>query len=277
MKRMIALALAVVLMGLLCACREEPELEPWQMPTVDTPPTSVPTAIPTFGGGSPERYVWNEAVLFNMSAPGAAPESVSQKMTHRRTQALFPYTFLPEALFSSSYASYGKLTLQKQDHEVLLDGTGALAEHAWVEYVYLPANKREDEALYVMAELCPYEAAREIYSGVYPHLSMPEGERLRLSTWYWKEFILAKVGEQRVAMLMKLTPSSYFSDSARSLADDAAFVPARQVFLTVTCGVKMSDEQFIAAVTALLGYSDGSEIVTPEPSRLPVFGERGAA
>ena len=53
--------------------------------------------------------------------------------------------------------------------------------------------------------------------------------------------------------------------------------PARQVFLTVTCGVQMSDEAFTAAVCDLLTFSDGSEIVTPEPSRLPVFGEKGAA
>ena len=55
------------------------------------------------------------------------------------------------------------------------------------------------------------------------------------------------------------------------------FVPARQIFLTVSCGLNMSDEEFVAAVTTLLRFSDGSEIVTPEPSRLPVFGEKGAA
>ena len=45
----------------------------------------------------------------------------------------------------------------------------------------------------------------------------------------------------------------------------------------MTCGVQMSDEAFTAAVCDLLTFSDGSEIVTPEPSRLPVFGEKGAA
>ena len=54
-------------------------------------------------------------------------------------------------------------------------------------------------------------------------------------------------------------------------------MPARQILLTVTCGLNMSDEEFIAAVCSLLRFSDGSEIVTPEPSRLPVFGEKGAA
>ena len=40
---------------------------------------------------------------------------------------------------------------------------------------------------------------------------------------------------------------------------------------------EMSDEEFIAAVCTLLRFSDGSEIVTPEPSRLPAKGEKGAA
>ena len=33
----------------------------------------------------------------------------------------------------------------------------------------------------------------------------------------------------------------------------------------------------ITAVCDLLRFSDGSEIVTPEPSHLPAFGEKGAA
>ena len=76
MRRMIALLLTVVtLCPLLTACRKEEPLEPWVMPTVDVKPTPVPTAPPSFGGGSPESYVWNEAALLLMNNPGAAPGS----------------------------------------------------------------------------------------------------------------------------------------------------------------------------------------------------------
>lgn len=99
--------------------------------------------------------------------------------------------------------------------------------------------------------------------------------------YYLREFVLAHVGEQRVAQFMRLTPASYFNDARVALAaaeeKGELYIPARQVFLTVTCGLNMSDEEFIAAVCDLLRFSDGSEIVTPEPSHLPAFGEKGAA
>ena len=159
----------------------------------------------------------------------------------------------------------------------MLDAAGQLAEHAYVEYTYLPKNGKPDQALYVMAELCSYDAAMAVYNGAWAHFVMPEGERMQRSTYYLKDFVLAKIGEQRAAQMLKLTPKSYFSDALRAMADDESFVPARQILLTVTCGLGMSDEEFAAAVCALLAYSDGSEIPTPEPSRLPVFGEKGAA
>ncbi len=278
MRKMIALLLAVLaLCPLLTACRKEEPLEPWVMPTVDVKPTPVPTASPSFGGGSPESYVWNEAALLLMNNPGAAPGSTQEKYTHKQCAALFPYNFLPSAIFGESYSPYPKLSLKKTDHDVMLDGAGQLAEHAYIEYQYLPKSGKEDEGLFVMAELCSMEAAQEIYNGLYPHLMMPQGERLRLSTYYLKDFVLAKIEEQRIAQILKLTPSSYFADARRAIAEDPGFVPQRQILLTVTCGLNMSDEEFIAAVCYLLRYSDGSEIVTPEPSRLPVFGEKGAA
>ena len=52
MKRWIACLLALLLCLPLCACREEKELEPWAMPQVDTKPTPMPTAPPSFGGGN---------------------------------------------------------------------------------------------------------------------------------------------------------------------------------------------------------------------------------
>ena len=276
MKAWIAVLLVLTLLLPLAGCGQEQELEPWEMPAVDAPPTPVRTPIPSFGGGSPERYVWNEADFLNMSLPGAVAAR-QENFTHRQTLALFPYNFLPSAVFGSSHTAYDTLSIKRTSHEVMLDENGELAEHAYVEFAYLPKSGKEDEGLYVMAELCSYREALDIYNGNYPHLILPEGESLRLSTWYLKEFALARVGEQRAAQLMKLTPASYFTDSQQRLSEDASFVPARQIFLTVTCGLKMSDEEFLAAVTELLGFSDGSEIVTPEPSRLPVFGEKGAA
>ena len=275
MKRMIMLLLALCL--LLTACGKEEPLEPWQMPTVDAKPTPVPTAAPSFGGGSPERYVWNEAALLMMNNPGAAPGSRQENYTHKQCAALFPYNFLPSAVFGESYAGYEKLSLRKTAHDVLLDENGQLAEHSYIEFQYLPKSGKEEDGLYVMAELCSLEQAQEIYNGLYPHLMMPQGVRLQTSTYYLKDFVLAKVEEQRIAQILKLTPSSYFADSRRMMAEDASFVPQRQILLTVTCGLNMSDEEFIAAACYLLRYSDGSEIVTPEPSRLPTFGEKGAA
>ena len=282
MKQMIALLLALLLTSLaLVGCGKEEELEPWTMPQVDVKPTPVPTAAPAFGGGNPESYRWNEAEFLNMGVPGADPGSVQQSFTHRQTLALFPYNFLPASIFGESYAKYEKLSLQKTQHEVMLDAAGQLAEHAYVEFVYLPKSGKAEEGLYVMAELCSYGAALEIDSGVYPHLILPEEGRLQRSTYYLREFVLAHVGEQRAAQFMRLTPNSYFSDARAAIAaaqeKEEIYVPARQVFLTVTCGLNMSDEEFIAAVCDLLRFSDGSEIVTPEPSHLPAFGEKGAA
>ena len=280
-KKLLVLLLALLLALPAAACGKEEELGPWTMPQVDTRPTPVRTPVPTFGGGRPESFVWNEAEFLNLAIPGADPASRQEKHTHRQALALFPYNFLPTSIFGESYAKYDKLTLQKTEHEVMLDEAGQLAEHAYVEFVYLPKSGKADEGLYVQAELCSYDAALEIYGGNYPHLILPEGTRLQRSLYYLKEFVLLRVGEQRAAQFMRLTPASYFNDvrAAMSAAEEngEVYTPARQVFLTVTCGVQMSDEAFTAAVCDLLTFSDGSEIVTPEPSRLPVFGERGAA
>ena len=273
MKKRIAVLLALLLLFTLAGCRREEELEPWTMTAVDTKPTPVPTAAPSFGVSNPERIVWNEAAYLNMDQPGGD----MQTLTHRQTAALYPYNFLPASIFGESHLPYAKLTLQKTQHEVMLDADGQLAEHAYVEYTYLPKNGKPDQALYVMAELCSYDAAMAVYNGAWAHFVMPEGERMQRSTYYLKDFVLAKIGEQRAAQMLKLTPKSYFSDALRAMTEDESFVPARQILLTVTCGLGMSDEEFAAAVCALLAYSDGSEIPTPEPSRLPAFGEKGAA
>ena len=82
-----------------------------------------------------------------------------------------------------------------------------------------------------MAELCSLEAAQEIYNGLYPHLLMPQGEKLRTSTYYLKDFVLARIEQQRIGQVLKLTPSSYFADSRRLMADDPTYVPQRQILL----------------------------------------------
>ena len=192
MKRTIVLLLILALLLPLSACgREEKELEPWAMPTVDTKPTPVPTPTISFGGGSPTSYVWNEAAFFNMADPGAASDSRQETFTHKQCAALFPYNFLPASIFGESHLPYAKLTLQKTQHEVMLDADGQLAEHAYVEYTYLPKNGKPDQALYVMAELCSYDAAMAVYNGAWAHFVMPEGVRMQRSTYYLKDFARA--------------------------------------------------------------------------------------
>lgn len=285
MRNKIALLLAVLMLAsaLLCGCGEEKTLEPWTMPAVDAKPTVEPTPVPTYGGGSPEEYIWNEAESFDMSDPGAAPESIQETVSHNDCLALFPYNFLPTALFTESYSAYQRLNRQKTNHDVLRDpNDGGLAEHSYAEFVYLPSGRDETRGLTVMAELCSYDAVNEIYfQRSYPHISYPEQAKPQLSKYYLDSFVLARFGDVRLAQILKLPSSSYFSDAEKAAADAAEngeeYVPARQILLTITCGENMSDEEFIAAVCMLLKFSDGSEITAPEESRLPVPGEKGAA
>ena len=285
MRNKIALLLAVLMLAsaLLCGCGEEKTLEPWTMPAVDAKPTVEPTPIPTYGGGSPEEYIWNEAESFDMSDPGAALESVQETLSHNDCLALFPYNFLPTALFTESYSAYQRLNRQKTNHDVLRDpNDGGLAEHSYVEFVYLPSGRDETRGLTVMAELCSYDAVSDMYfQRIYPHISYPEQAKPQLSKYYLDSFVLARFGDVRLAQILKLPSSSYFTDAEKAAADAAEngeeYVPARQILLTITCGETMSDEEFIAAVCTLLKFSDGSEITTPEESHLPVPGEKGAA
>lgn len=286
MRRILVLLIIIALLCplVLCGCGKEKELEPWTMPVVDAKPTPVPTPPPAFGGnGTAEKYVWNEAESFNMSDPGAAPESPEEKFTHNQCAALFPYNFLPAEIFGESHARYDKLSLKKQNHDVMLDANdGSLAEHAYVEYLYAPKSGKEANSMKVMAELCSYSAAYDIYqSGLYPHVHCADGTRLQLSRYYFRDFVLIKVGEQRIAQILKLTPSSYFSD-AQAAMDAAAesgetYIPQRQILLTVAAGENMSDEEFIAAVSDLVQFSDGSEKPPVEEHKLPGKGEKGAA
>ena len=107
------MALLLLCAMLLGGCGKEKDLGQWEMPTVDTKPTVAPTAMPTYGGGSPETYVWNELEYFSMADPGVAPESLQEKYGPKDTAALFPYNFLPASIFGESYANYEKLSLKK--------------------------------------------------------------------------------------------------------------------------------------------------------------------
>ena len=128
MRKLLVLLLALLLALSAAACGKEEELEPWTMPEVDTKPTPVRTPVPTFGGGNPESFVWNEVEFLNMALPGADPASRQEKHTHKQALALFPYNFLPASIFGESYAKYEKLTLKKTEHEVMLDEAGQLPE-----------------------------------------------------------------------------------------------------------------------------------------------------
>lgn len=276
------IALMLLALMLLSACGKEEELGAWEMPTVDSKPTVAPTAMPSFGGGSPETYVWNEAVYFNMSDPGTAEDALQDKLGPKDTAALFPYNFLPSAIFSESYSQYEKLSLKKTNHEVVLSpADNSLAPNAYVEFVYAPKSGKDTKSLYVMAELLSYEQASTVYNEkTYPHLGYAEGARPSHSRYYLQDFVLARYGQQRIAQIFKLYPSSYFTDAQATMfqaqQNGEIYEPQRQILLTVTCGVDMSDEEFIAAVTTLLSFSDGSEKPVVDDGK-PKPGEKGYA
>lgn len=286
MKRVTAIAsVLIICLGLLCACggKTSEELGEWSLPTVDSKPTVQPTALPSFGSGSPEEYVWNEAVYFSMSNPGVYQEAVTKRLKHDNAMALFPYTFLPDVMLRESYNGYDRLRIMKEPHDAILAAdTLELADNAYIEIHYVPDSYDDDYSLTVCAELCSYESSRALYEQLlYPHISYADGSKPVESSYYLNRFVLAKYGEKRIAQIFRLIPKSYFSDVPAAMADAAEngeeYIPQRQLLLTITCGDKMTDDNFLAAVVALLTYSDGSEIPVAAESPLPVFGQKGAA
>ena len=158
MKKIVAALLALLLLFALAGCGKEEELEPWTMPAVDTKPTPVPTQAPSFGVTNPERIVWNEAAYLNMNQPGAAPGSVQETLTHRQCAALFPYNFLPAAVFgllaTQTPGKGGEIQLTDAIRRfVAADGSKPILAHVY-------AGKRQDignprgyfEALKAMGE-----------------------------------------------------------------------------------------------------------------------------
>ena len=283
MKKLVALFILTAL--LLCGCSGKggSENEPWVLPTIEPAPTVPPTPAPawTDNGLAPEQYVWNEAASVNMSDPGVGEGAVPGELSHEASFGLFGGQFLPDLIFNESYAKYGRLRLQKSGHQVLLDGSGQLAENAYVEYKYLPKNGSEGRSLTVMAELCGYDRVMELYSRTAcPHIFYPEGVAPQSSVYYLNYFTLAKVGETRYAQWL-LLPSAYFSyvERVRSQAEDAGEEPViqRQVLLTFTCGSDMSDEEFVAAVLAVYQYGSGTRSVPSDTPPTLAPGDKGYA
>ena len=106
-KTIIPLLLAVCL---LSGCGDT---GPWEMPQVDAAPTPEPTTAPVFSSASPESYIWNEIVSFNMSDPGVSGDRFEQELSHSETLALFGADFLPQAIFTESRSPYKPLTLKR--------------------------------------------------------------------------------------------------------------------------------------------------------------------
>lgn len=254
---------------------------PWEMPQVDAAPTPEPTPAPVFSSASPETYIWNEILSFNMSDPGVSGERFEQELSHKESLALFGADFLPEAIFTESRSPYKPLNLKKTSHQVILDGEGQLQENAYVEYVYLPSNGNEKLGLTVMAELCSHETLSKIYSQqLTPHASFAQGVSPKASSYYLNDFMLMKQGGTRYAQALVL-PTSYFSTVSglqAALEDGEELDLPRQVLLSFTCGEDMSDEEFIAAVCRIWQYGAGNDPVPPvETPSLPQRGEKGAA
>ena len=265
---------------LLCACSRE--LEPWEMPPVDAAPTAAPTAVPSFNAGSgPEKYVWNEALSFNIASPGVAGERVQQELSHSKSLQLFGQSLLPEAIFTESRSQYAPRYLQKSQHTVLVDSEGALMENAYVEYQYRPKSGNEKRGITVMAELCSHETLLQIQQrSLTPHTVFGAGVAPAVSSYYLDDFLLFKVGDTRYAQATVL-PGYYFSRVAaieRGLAEDEELSLPRQVLLSFTCGEDVSDEEFISAVCKIWKCGSGIAPEAPvETPRLPQVGEKGAA
>lgn len=282
MKKTLALILLSAL--LLCGCaRGGSAAESWTVPTIEPAPTAAATAAPAYADNirQPESYIWNEAAVVNMSDPGVTVAVAPAELDHRGSLALFGGDLLPATVFGESYVSYSKLYLRQTKHDVLLDGTGALADNAYVEYLYVPGDWNEKNGLTVMAELCSYDEVMGLsVSRLYPHISYSEGALPQTSAYYLEDFVLAKLGSARYAQWLVL-PGAYYSyaERQRAAAADSGTEPVipRQVLLTFTCGSDLSDEEFLAAVKAVSQYAISTRTLPRETPSTPAPGEKGAA
>ena len=282
MKRRLRILMCLLAALLLAGCGER-EMGEWQMPELEAAPTAQPTAMPVIGETKPvENYIWNEGESLNMSDPGVGVPASQKELTHAETLELFGGQFLPKTIFDERYGAYERMYLEQVRHTVLLDGSGALPENAYVEYRYLNKAWVEAGSITVMAELCSYERAQELfYAGVYPHMRYAEGVRPVMSSYYLDNFILTKIGETRYAQWLAM-PGQYLSyiqkaEQKASEEDTEPEIP-RVPLLTFTCREKVMDEEFIAAVREI-GRACAASVTLPDldAPKLPKPGEKGAA
>lgn len=239
-KRLICLFIFAALC--LCGCgREEEPLGVWEVPEIEYAPT-VPTPTPIVQGGvKVPEIVWNSASELNMSDPGVQVAAEEQTLSHKKTLLLFPWSFLPETLFAAYDSAYDSMELEKTEHSVLLDETGALAENAYVQYRYLTREKTEETALTVCAELISRERQIAIYEQkAYPHVSYGEDSGLYLSRFGLESFMLGHCGNLRYGQILLPLPKNVGGDTV--------------ILLTLTCGSELSDEAFVDAILELWEY-----------------------
>ena len=240
MRKILALCLALMTLC-LCGCgKPKEELGVWQVPEIDTAPT-VPTPTPRVQGGVTEpRIVWNDASEINMSDPGVENPPEEKRLNHKKTLALFPWSFLPASLFAEN-ADYSVLSLEQSEHGVLLDENGALMENAYVQFRYLDKDKNEATAITVNAELISRERQIAIYDySSYPHFRYPEGTQPILSRFGLESFLLHRCGAYRYAQIVLPLPKNVSAD--------------RVILLTVGSGLEVQDEALVDAVMELWYY-----------------------
>ena len=239
-KRLICLLIIASLC--LCGCgREDEPLGVWEVPEIEYAPT-VPTPTPIVQGGvKVPEIVWNTADELNMSNPGVQVAAEEKTLSHKMTLLLFPWNFLPEKLFNSYDSPYESMTLEKAEHGVLLDEAGVLVENAYVQYRYLTADKREETALILCAELISRERQIAIYEqNAYPHVSYGEGTGISLSRFGLESFVLGQCGELRYGQILLPLPKNVGGNTV--------------ILLTLTCGAELSDEAFVDAILELWEY-----------------------
>lgn len=242
MKKLGIVALCL-LACLLCACsyKEEPVLEVWQVPEIETAPVA-PTPTPFVpSGGKTLSIVWNEADSINMSDPGVQGSPEEKQLSFKKSLELFPWDFLPYNLFADK-EGYPLLGIEQIPHGVLLDENGQLLENAYVQFRFLPKDGNEAQSVTVMAELVSRERQVAMYdsTAAYPHLRYDEGVQPKASRYGLDSFILSRCGQYRYAQLILPLPKNISSD--------------RVILLTVGCGLELSDEQLVDALMEIWEY-----------------------
>ena len=241
--RKFLIILLSLLSCLLCACsyKQEPVLEAWQVPEIETAPVA-PTPTPFVpSGGKTLNIIWNEADSINMSDPGVQGNPEEKQLSFSKSLALFPWDFLPYELFGSK-EGYPLLRVEQIPHGVLLDENGQLLENAYVQFRFLPKDGNEAQGVTVMAELVSRERQIAMYDSTlaYPHLRYDEGVQPLPSRYGLDSFLLSRCGQYRYAQMILPLPNNVSSD--------------RVILLTMGCGLELSDEQLVDALMEIWEY-----------------------